>query len=368
MFLAIRELKQSKLRYLLVALIILLVAFLVFMISGLAQGLSADNASAIQHLKGNYFVLDSDSGHRLNRSSVPGKVTDELGKEGITAVEKLSVEMFSAKLGSKDKNVDIALFATNSDGYLVPEPAEGEPIHNKGTEILVDSSLKREGLQIGDTLKMGPEDTPFTVKGFVDGSRFSHTPVVYMDPKGFKKLEGTRAKTVSDQEPKVNTIIFQTEDSHIQALKQALSEYEIATQKDILKNLPSYSQEQASLNMMIGFLFVIAAFVLAVFFYVITLQKRNQFGVLKALGAKTSYLAANLLGQVMLVTSVCVILSIVITYGVKQILPEAMPFSLNPATVVIYSIILLAVSLAGSLLSLIQIAKVDPVEAIEGGE
>ncbi|MEV3156093.1 hypothetical protein ABNC03_18920 [Paenibacillus larvae] len=155
MFLAIRELKQSKLRYLLVALIILLVAFLVFMISGLAQGLSADNASAIQHLKGNYFVLDSDSGHRLNRSSVPGKVTDKLGKEGITAVEKLSVEMFSAKLGSKDKNVDIALFATNSDGYLVPEPAEGEPIHNKGTEILVDSSLKREGLQIGDTLKMG---------------------------------------------------------------------------------------------------------------------------------------------------------------------------------------------------------------------
>ena len=47
MFLAIRELKHSKVRYLLIGLIMVLVAWLVFIISGLANGLSAENASSI---------------------------------------------------------------------------------------------------------------------------------------------------------------------------------------------------------------------------------------------------------------------------------------------------------------------------------
>ena len=56
MFLAIRELKHSKLRYLLIGLIMVLVALLVFIISGLANGLSSDNASSIQNMKADYFV------------------------------------------------------------------------------------------------------------------------------------------------------------------------------------------------------------------------------------------------------------------------------------------------------------------------
>ena len=66
-----------------------------------------------------------------------------------------------------------------------------------------------------------------------------------------------------------------------------------ASKNDIVTNIPGYSEEQGSLTMMITFLYIIAAFVLTVFFYVITIQKVDQFGMLKAIGAKTSYLAKS---------------------------------------------------------------------------
>lgn len=50
MFLAIRELRHSRLRYGLIGAILALVAWLVFLLSGLANGLASDNASAMQHL------------------------------------------------------------------------------------------------------------------------------------------------------------------------------------------------------------------------------------------------------------------------------------------------------------------------------
>ncbi|EJK6532609.1 ABC transporter permease, partial [Listeria monocytogenes] len=70
----------------------------------------------------------------------------------------------------------------------------------------------------------------------------------------------------------------------------SLGSMELSSSKEVLQGIPGYSEEQGSLLMMIAFLFVIAAFVLAAFFYVITIQKINQFGILKAVGARTAYL------------------------------------------------------------------------------
>ena len=49
--------------------------------------------------------------------------------------------------------------------------------------------------------------------------------------------------------------------------------------------MPGYTEENGTIIMMLAFLIVISAFVIAVFFYVITIQKTQQFGVMKAIGA-----------------------------------------------------------------------------------
>jgi putative ABC transport system permease protein len=95
-----------------------------------------------------------------------------------------------------------------------------------------------------------------------------------------------------------------------------------------------------------------------------TIQKINQFGVLKAIGSKTSYLAKNIISQVLTLTFGSLIISVSLTYGISKVLPSSMPFVLNPQLVLGCSALFLLVAVLGSLLSLYRVAKIDAIEAI----
>src|SRR5699024_11467076 len=62
--------------------------------------------------------------------------------------------------------------------------------------------------------------------------------------------------------------------------------------------IPGYTAENGTIMMMLGFLLAISAFVITVFFYVITLQKSNQFGIMKAIGASNAFLGRAVVSQV----------------------------------------------------------------------
>ncbi|WP_077324161.1 ABC transporter permease [Virgibacillus siamensis] len=348
MFLAIRELMHAKFRYILIGVIMILVAGLIFIISGLAKGLSYDNASAIITMDTDYLVIEEGVENQLTQSSLSKSITDDISSaEGVQKTESLAIKMGAITEKGSDKTTDATLFMTNLDGGIVPTVTEGQ-MPSDSNEVLADDQLKNEGISIGDQITFNGMKHEYTVSGFVSNQRYSHTSVIYMENK-------------SDH---INAVAIQGNANADQQLEQ---KYDVLTKDEVLAGLPSYSQEQASLNMMIIFLYVIAAFVLAVFFYVITLQKKAQFGVLKALGAKTSYLMRSLLGQVVILSVVCIGAAAAMTVGVGALLPEDMPFVLSSDRILQSAVLLLAVSVIGSLISLSQVVKIDPKEAIEGG-
>ncbi|UOQ95432.1 hypothetical protein MUO14_11165 [Halobacillus shinanisalinarum] len=70
MFLAWKEMRYAKLRYLLITGIITLITSLVLSISGLANGLAVDNASAIKNMPAEMYVVESSETHQLERSQL----------------------------------------------------------------------------------------------------------------------------------------------------------------------------------------------------------------------------------------------------------------------------------------------------------
>ena len=136
------------------------------------------------------------------------------------------------------------------------------------------------------------------------------------------------------------------------------------TRAQSLQVLPGYREEQGSLTMIQVFLIVVAAFVLAVFFYVLTLQKTPQFGLLKAIGASTRTLAASLVAQMLLLTVLAVAVAALVTLGAVALLPAGLPFALTLPTLLGASGLLVAVAALSSLLSLRTVARVDPLIAI----
>lgn len=119
--------------------------------------------------------------------------------------------------------------------------------------------------------------------------------------------------------------------------------------------------------MIIAFLLVITALLIGVFFYVITLQKTQELGVLKAIGTKNSYLANSLVVQAVFLSAVALLVGIGLTLAVQTVFPESMPFLLTTTMIAQYSIIFIVISVLGTLVSLYQVLKVDPLEAIGGG-
>jgi ABC-type antimicrobial peptide transport system permease subunit len=109
---------------------------------------------------------------------------------------------------------------------------------------------------------------------------------------------------------------------------------------------------------------IIAAGIVASFFYIITLQKTSELGVMKAIGTTTGYLSRTLTLQVLPLGLVGVIAGTAIACVVSLAIGTAVPFDVSTSRFFVFGGILLAVAMLGTLLSLLHVARVDPLDAI----
>ncbi|MEH7459791.1 ABC transporter permease [Bacillus sp. JJ1127] len=356
MFLALKELKQSKLRYGLIGTIMMLLSFLVLIISGLANGLSHDNASSILEMKADNFIVSSDAEGKLLRSQIKKEDVDKvLAQVNEKDAVPMHLKMTTFEKEGSSKKVDAAIFASKQDSFIAPKVIEGKNSALADNEIVADESIKEKGVKLGDELVDPISKKTFKVVGFTENQMFSHTPVVHMNENVWGAISLPNEKDYS--------VIALNTDKKINNVDNA----KVVDKKEVLQGIPGYKEEQGTLTMIIAFLLVISALLIGVFFYVITLQKTHQLGVLKAIGTKNSYLAGNLVVQSIFLSGVALVIGIGLILAVETVLPAGMPFLLTTTTILQYSGIFILISIFGTLISLYQVLKVDALEAIGGG-
>lgn len=169
MFLATRELAYAKLRYALIALIMFLLSFLVLFVSGLAQGLAADNAAGIMNMDADYFVLGEEAENQLTRSIINEYDQDTVSLFSDVA-EPMGIHMAQVEDGDGSL-ADIAFMSFESGSNWFPEIIEGNAPTMAG-EIVADESLQAEGFEIGSTIIDSASDMTFTLVGFSESQRY----------------------------------------------------------------------------------------------------------------------------------------------------------------------------------------------------
>ncbi|MCQ9844328.1 FtsX-like permease family protein, partial [Staphylococcus aureus] len=88
------------------------------------------------------------------------------------------------------------------------------------------------------------------------------------------------------------------------------------------------------------FLFAISAMVIGIFLYIITLQKRNLFGVLKAQGLTNGFLARSVMSQTIIIALIGTLIGFGLTMLTGSFLPEAVPIKFDYLTMLLYGIVL----------------------------
>lgn len=351
MFLALKELSYAKFKYLLIGCIMAAILFLVFFINGLANGLSEGDSSSLANLPADFVLMNADAEGDISKSEISADDQAMIDQQ-IDASQSTPFVMQYTSVKKEGKKTDAIFFAVGTDHKDLPQSIEGKNIQQlTGNEIVADVSLKQlYGYQLNDVMTDDKLNQQFKVVGFVEHQTYSMMPVMYTDLQFWQDHKLL-------QPGKYNAILYYGD-------KQEIQGFNSLTKEEAVTAMPGYTETQGSFTMMLSCLFFISAFVSTVFFYVITIQKTHQFGVFKAVGANTGYIARSIVLQVFLITVFGFVLSMLAILGMSQVLPVGMPFVLSNELLIRTGVIFLVLNLAGSLISVYKVSKVDALQAI----
>lgn len=356
MFLAWKEIRYAKLRYGLIVGIMILVGYVVFMLSGLANGLADGNRTAIDDWRASTIILSEDSNKIANASQLQKKDVDR-----VTAKEKAGVGIYSTAVEEKSggEKTNVSIFGTDNNAFIVPKIIKGR-LYKNNNEVIVSENLLSEGYKLNQKIKIN--DQTLKIVGVTKETTYTLAPVIYLDHSTFKALKYGSQPT--GNEP-INLIVTKGKTTIDNPNGQ--TKLDKMTPETFIENIPGYTPEKLTLNTMIYFLFIVVTAIIGIFMYVITLQKTAIFGVMKAQGVSTSYLVRSILAQAFLVGIIGVFVAVALSVGTSLVLTSAMPFSVHWTEWALYSVILVFVAMIGGLFSMRTVTKVDPVTAI-GGE
>ena len=355
MFLAINELIKEKSRFILITAVIALVSYLTFFLTALAYGLATSYTQGIDKWGATGIALQKDANDNIARSLLTRADYGTL--LGDTAAP-LGVGSAAVEVDTKD---DVAIFGINTNSFLHPNITEGQGI-KAANEAVVSDQLKRIGVKLGQELSFKGGETSYKVVGFTDNATFQTAPIVYMQLESWRttasELAGMRGMrddtTVSAivTASPVDTNTFNTKTMQWQTIQ------------DYSFKLPGYNAQVLTFGTMIGFLIVIASFVLAIFMYILTLQKKSMFGVLKAEGVPNKYIARSVKAQIVILSAVGMAIGFILTMVTGMALAGKVPFLVQPYFFIGIVALFLLCAAIGGIASVWAVTKIDPVEAI----
>ena len=352
MFLALREIRYNKARYTLIGAIIFLIAYVVFILSGLSVGLASQFKQAVLDWKAEKVVLSTSSNNIISASQI---TSDDLSNIHIENGSELS--LFSTSMRkSKSERDNIAIIALPDKSKIMPEVLEGKKFTDNHLEMIISKKLANQGYKIGQEVSVGNNNIKIKIVGISKSSSYSASPVIYTS---FSALNQIKFGEKSTSTSSVNAVVVKS--GKVKIDSSISNQYKVLSISDLINDIPGYSAQNMTLSAMIYFLFLIVLLIIGVF-----LQKVPIFGIMKAQGISNRIIMNSLLGQSFIISLVGVFVAFIASYGTSFILPDAMPFEISLTNWLLYALILIIVSIIGSLFSIITIRKIDPTKAIGG--
>lgn len=348
MFLAWNEIRRNKLKFGLIIGVLTMISYLLFLLSGLANGLINMNKEGIDKWQADAIVLNKDANQTVQQTVFNKKDIENKYKKQATL--KQTGEIVSN--GHQKDNV--LVFGVEKSSFLVPSLIEGHKA-TKDNEVLADETLKNKGFKIGDTLSLSQSDEKLHIVGFTESAKYNASPVIFTNDATIAMIN---PRLTGD---KINAVVVRDSNWKDKKLNQELEAVSI---NDFIENLPGYKPQNLTLNFMISFLFVISATVIGIFLYVMTLQKTSLFGILKAQGFTNGYLANVVISQTLILALFGTAFGLLLTGVTGAFLPDAVPVKFDVLTLLVFAIVLMIVSVLGSLFSILTIRKIDPLKAI----
>lgn len=367
MNLAIAEFRRAKGRFVSITGALSLIVFLVLILGALSDGLFFGGTGAVRSSTAQAYAFSADAEGSLVRSRLPLAAESELeatdGVEQATAIGALITTTSSVPGGA---DLVVMGYLLEADPAGVPGTVvEGRlPGPEDPSGVAVDSALADAGLGLGTTLEVGGVSQ--TVVGVVDDAGYQGLPTAWTSLEAYAEMR-TAVRPEFAGAP-VQASVFGL------ALADGVTAEEIvppagtvvASTEQTFLSIPGVREQKSSLDAIIYASLAVAGLVVALFFALVVLEKRELFAALKALGASTGKLGSGVVVQAVGATVTAVIIGASAAWLAGRALPTDIPFLFRPETLVYSAVLTVTAGVVGALLSLRRISRIDPATALGG--
>lgn len=370
MRIALRELRRRPGRFAVATVILTLIAVLLMFLGGLLDGLIASSTGALRAQRADAIVYSSGSQDSLVRSRIEPEVRDQVasvvGEERVGGLGSVQLGGRLDDRGPRDL-VSVVLFGYELAPRGLPDevPAQGE--------VYADDSLRSEDVEEGTVIRLGPQQTPVTVIGFLDDSQYSGQGTLWGSLETWRQVLTANRPGEATADGVTQALVIRADPSRSGDLAEAVDAATDGATSTLsipaaIEALPGVSQQRSTFNQIIGVTVIIAIVVVALFFALLTIERTSLYGVLKAVGASSRTLLGGVLLQAVAVTSVAAAVGAAAALALDAVIPPgSIPFTATPSRIGSSVAILLLAAVLGSAFSFRRISSIDPATAIGGG-
>lgn len=369
MFLALREIRRSKVRFGLLIAAVALLSFLILFQSAIQSSLIRQFVGGVRNQTAPVLVFNVD-GRRFPQSSTinpsiektveatTGVATTGRIYQGTFPVEAAGTTGATSVLGYSD--ADLGGPGELVDGRLPRAP--GEVVANAGNA--------EDGFGVGSTLTVQPSGLELRVVGVADDIGINVLPTVFTPAETYLTVLRTRNPAATLDIPNVLGVApaeGTTVSELTERLNRADESIDALSRSDAADLNPGIEAIKQSFTVILVLFGLVVPLVCGLFFLILTFQKANSLVLLRALGAPARRLVESLMVQVGFVLAV----GLGIAVGGFALLTRGKTGSLRlsfDVTNVGFWVALLAVlGFASAAASIRRVLAIDPNQATGGG-
>ncbi len=356
-----RELRRRPSRFIVATVVLSFLATLLLFLGGLLDGLYLGSTGAIRAQQGDVIVFSSGARDSFLRSRITADVRAQVeAAEGVEEVGGIGFVLLGAQVPGESELANVAVA-----GYELPP--EGVPQPPADGEGIADSSLQDQGVGNGDTILVGPAETPITVVGFVDDTSYLQQGSVWVNLPTWRAVQNANRPDSAVADDVVQALVVKgSGGAGLPASIDAATAEATATLTidDAVLALPGVKQQGDTFDQIIYSTLVVVLAVVGLFFSLLTLERIGLYGVLKAIGASSRRLFAGVVLQAVIVAGISFVIGSLLAMGAAAALPASIPLQLIPSRFIFTFAGLLVAAVLGSVISLRRVIRIDPASAI----
>lgn len=370
MNLALAEMRRTRGRFTAITASLALIVFLVLTLGGIGDGLFYGGTGAVRSSTATAYAFADDAPGSLSRSRMAPTAAAQLAEvPGVRAATPLATFVTSVTpagaaartvvvIGYEPTGTPVGLPATLAEGRF---PRAGE------VAAVADRSLRDEaGVSLGDPITIGGVALP--VVGFAEDAQYSGITTIWTGWDAFGDIRAAARPETAGQPLTPNTVALSLTPAaaaSIDALRAPAGTV-VLSNEDTYLSIPGIREQASSLQSIVIATLVVAGLVVALFFALVVLEKRELFASLKAVGASSRKLGGGVVLQALLTSSIAVVTGALLTRLVGSALPESIPVLFRTETLITSGVLTVGAGVLGALFSLRRISRIDPATALGG--